>query len=382
MPVAGGLSVSMTAAPAGEGAEPQRLAFEFRGHGSEFFRIWIVNISLTILTLGIYSAWARVRTKRYFYGNTYLGGHPFDYHASPLRILVGRIIAVLILLLYNLTAAINPGFAILWLLAFVLALPWLINSSLRFNARYTSYRNVRFNFHGTYGLAFLAHIGWPIIGGITLGTLIPLARRARDYYNINNHTYGGAPFHTEYKGWRIYIAYLIGVALVIALYVGVMMLVFGMYDATHPAPVPVADTGPNHLKLPDTTPPQLPWWYYAIGYLVLAGVTVIWLSIRHIVDTMVFNLGIGNATLDGKHNLQSKLFPPTVAWIKITNILLTLVTLGLFYPFARVRFARYEARRLGLAAASDLSEFTSETIGNTNAVGEEIGSVFDVDIGL
>ena len=39
---------------------------EFSGRGGEYFRIWIVNLVLTILTFGIYSAWAKVRTKRYF----------------------------------------------------------------------------------------------------------------------------------------------------------------------------------------------------------------------------------------------------------------------------------------------------------------------------
>lgn len=43
--------------------------FRFTGNGREYFRIWIVNTLLTILTLGIYSAWAKVRKKRYIYGN-------------------------------------------------------------------------------------------------------------------------------------------------------------------------------------------------------------------------------------------------------------------------------------------------------------------------
>ncbi len=42
------------------------LRFEFTGDGREYFRIWIVNVSLTVITLGIYSAWAKVRRMRYF----------------------------------------------------------------------------------------------------------------------------------------------------------------------------------------------------------------------------------------------------------------------------------------------------------------------------
>ena len=70
------------------------LPFEFRGNGGEYFRIWIVNLLLTIVTLGIYSAWAKVRRLRYFYGNTFLDGQSFDYHGQPLAILKGRLIVV------------------------------------------------------------------------------------------------------------------------------------------------------------------------------------------------------------------------------------------------------------------------------------------------
>ena len=48
----------------------RELPLEFRATGAEYFRIWIVNLLLTIITLGIYSAWAKVRRLRYFYGST------------------------------------------------------------------------------------------------------------------------------------------------------------------------------------------------------------------------------------------------------------------------------------------------------------------------
>ena len=61
--------------------------FDFRGDGFEYFKIWIVNILLTIVTLGIYSAWATVRNHRYFYSNLYLDGNNFSYLAEPMQIL-------------------------------------------------------------------------------------------------------------------------------------------------------------------------------------------------------------------------------------------------------------------------------------------------------
>jgi uncharacterized membrane protein YjgN (DUF898 family) len=52
--------------------------FEFGGDAREYFRIWIVNLALSVVTLGIFSAWAKVRSERYFYGNTRLDGDPFE----------------------------------------------------------------------------------------------------------------------------------------------------------------------------------------------------------------------------------------------------------------------------------------------------------------
>jgi hypothetical protein len=88
--------------------ELRRAQFEFHGRAGEYFGIWIVNVLLTILTLGIYSAWAKVRRQRYFYGNTELAGSNFDYHARPVQILVGRIIVLVLLVAYNLAAGFIP----------------------------------------------------------------------------------------------------------------------------------------------------------------------------------------------------------------------------------------------------------------------------------
>jgi len=73
------------------------LAFAFSGSGAEYFRIWIVNLLLTVVTLGIYSAWAKTRRLQYFYRNTRLADASFDFRGDPKAILRGRILAVLLL---------------------------------------------------------------------------------------------------------------------------------------------------------------------------------------------------------------------------------------------------------------------------------------------
>ncbi len=69
-----------------ETARPEQpLSFEFTGNAREYFRIWIVNTCLTLFTLGIFSAWAKVRKKRYLYSHTQLDGTPFQYLGARCR---------------------------------------------------------------------------------------------------------------------------------------------------------------------------------------------------------------------------------------------------------------------------------------------------------
>src|SRR5690606_4063849 len=80
----------------------------FTGSGGAYFKIWIVNVSLTILTLGIFSAWAKVRRLQYFHRHPHLAGASFDFHGEPIAILKGRIVGGALFLLYTLGGAINP----------------------------------------------------------------------------------------------------------------------------------------------------------------------------------------------------------------------------------------------------------------------------------
>ncbi|MFZ2198765.1 MAG: DUF898 family protein, partial [Thermodesulfovibrionales bacterium] len=126
-----------------EGATPgiaKQYRLEFTGTGAEYFRIWIVNVFLTILTLGIYGAWAKVRTRSYFYRNTFLGGHPFDYTADPVALLKGYGIVAAGLLLYYLVKYFNPLYSLAVLGLLSLVIPLLVYKSLRFFTRSSTYR--------------------------------------------------------------------------------------------------------------------------------------------------------------------------------------------------------------------------------------------------
>lgn len=347
---------------AGAPAE-HRYDFEFRGTGGEYFRIWIVNLALTIVTLGVFSAWAKVRTQRYLYGSIFVDGHSFDYHAPPLRILFGRAIALFLFLGYEGCALINPIYGLPWLIVAGFAMPWLVNSSLRFGARYTSYRNLRFNFTGRYFEALIAYVIWPLAAASTLFALAPMARRARDYFWVNHHTYGGRTFHTEFKASRLYLIYglstLIFTVLLVLLFVG---MGFGV----------------AHLPKQVASDKM---FAALLGYGIIAAVYIAVLMLAPAIETLVVNLVLNRTMLDGTHRLKSRMGALSVAWITVSNAILTLLTLGLFYPWARVRLMRYRMKKLSLLMQGTIDDYTGETL-SQSAVGEEIGSIFAFDFGL
>ena len=130
-----------------------RLKFVFRGSTDDYFKIYYTNVMLVSITLGIYSAWAKVRNKRYFYGNTTLNGHNFDFDASPISILISRVLVIVIVV-----GAIfaEEFYQLFWFsvglfsLMLILLFPFAIVRGRAFNARHTLHRSVRFRYLNNY----------------------------------------------------------------------------------------------------------------------------------------------------------------------------------------------------------------------------------------
>ena len=181
--------------------------------GEEYFGIWIVNLILSIITFGIYSAWAKVKRETYFKNNTKIADIGFGYHATGKQILKGRLIAIAVLLGINIASSIQPFFGMAMLPIFLFLAPWVLNSSMRFAARMISYRNIRFNWHGTYWKTFWFLVIAPIFGLLTLGLLTPLISKSYYSYFARSHAYGISRFSCQPKAREYYLAFLVGVIL-------------------------------------------------------------------------------------------------------------------------------------------------------------------------
>ena len=114
-----------------------------------------------------------------------------------------------------------------------------------------------------------------------------------------------------------------------------------------------------------------------IYFLVLLLYFGVFIFIRTAVANLVWN----NITLDGGHRFESSLKLGRMAWIIFSNMVVILLSLGLMIPWARVRMVRYRMNTLVLIPGGDLDTFIREKTEEESALGEEMGDVFDMDIG-
>ena len=333
----------MTETSAFKDEQTRIIPLEFRGDGFEFFKIWIVNILLTILTLGIYSAWAKVRTNRYFYSNLYLDDRSFRYLASPIAILVGRIIAIVFLVIYIVSVELLPGPGLAVALILTLVMPYLIVRSIAFNHRMSAYRNIQFRFHGTYGEAVMALLVWPLLGMLTLGILYPLALLRVNQFIVNNSAYGTSrlTFNATYRQYAILVFSFIG-ANGLGLLVGWSV------------PLAVVEQ--------------------AILSVVIFGLIFVWFTAN------ATNLYYNSTSL-GDNHFDADLETVGLLKVYIVNVVLIIVTLGLYLPAAKVRLARYKAGHIRFVAVASIDDFVAAEQEQVSALAEEMGEAFDFDIG-
>jgi len=162
-------SGSQTAHAAAQPDSRTILPVQFAGSGGEYFRIWVVNLLLMLLTLGLYYPWARVRRLKYFYNHTLVDRHALDFHGDPRRMLRGMLIFAVFMAVYSFAwqAAAVAGLVAAVLVSGLWPLIW--RAANRFRLTHTSWRGLRFGFDGDIRSAIIA-VGIP-----TALLLVPMA---------------------------------------------------------------------------------------------------------------------------------------------------------------------------------------------------------------
>lgn len=338
----------------------------FTGSGAEYFRIWIVNLALSILTLGIYSAWAKARRLRWFHGHTQLAGSSFAYHGDPVAILKGRLIAAALLAIYVVAGHIDPMYALAVLGVLALAGPWLIVRARMFTLRMSSWRGVRFDFDADYAGSYREIGGALLLAVLSLGLAFPWFVYRRWRFVISRSRFGAQPFSLGADSgpfFRVgYLTLLVGMlATYGAFFVLGIVLAGVMFASGGGQPGPA---------------------FQFVFILVFAVVLLpLQLGIGAYYQAGILNSVYGTTTL-GPHRLHCRLRAGALFKLYFTNTLGILLTLGLYTPFAQLRMARMMAGALAVEFDGDPAGLAASDRQQSGALGEEISDAFDVDVGL
>jgi uncharacterized membrane protein YjgN (DUF898 family) len=359
------------AAPVGAPAvllEPpphREIRFRFTGDAKEYFRIWIVNVALTILSVGVYSAWAKVRTKQYFYRNTWIEDASFEYLADPVSILKGRIVIALALGLLFGAQYYSLALYIALVVVMLLLTPFFLVKSLAFNARNSAYRNVRFTFLGNTGEAFGIYLQVVLMYLVTCGLAYPYAQWRMTHFVVQRHLFGDERFQWSTKPGEYFRVFLVGLLLVLPVYA--LLIAFVVAS--------VAGRGGGAAE------PVL----LGAAEPVLLGATVVFYAALLIpaayVRAKIANV-LYNGISVGPHRLASNQRPLDLLKLYVTNALGVVLSLGLLFPWAKIRLARYRAAHLALIASGPLHAGNFDLARAPGALGDAAVDLGDYDFDL
>ncbi|ELY5145344.1 TPA: DUF898 domain-containing protein [Vibrio vulnificus] len=381
-------------------------SIQFKGQGGEFFGIWIVNILLSVITLGIYSAWAKVRTKRYFYGNTFIAGDNFEYHAQPMQLLKGRLVALALVVIWVVANSFFPLASLVLLALFYVALPWLLWSNARFDSAMTSYRNVHFAFNGSLKEAYMSILGRGLASLLIIAIYIAIVVASANasamvatllgfgtlvlmfvlyaWVVAGIHQYFASGY--QYGDWKFIAKIETGFFLKTyckAMLIGFLTAVaFMIVMGTFVLGTDIMNIFAGEVDLLEG---KGDFAYVVLTYLVTITMS---LGITAYTTTRIRNYVFSrlSATAEAQSETEFRFASTFGVWdymsLIVTNFLLQVITLGLARPWVMVRTSRYVASHTGVIGDMDTLKATDQDSAVKNAISDEVAQAFDLGLSI
>jgi uncharacterized membrane protein YjgN (DUF898 family) len=374
--------------------EPRVLEIRFTGSGSEYFRIWAVNLLFILLSCGLYLPFAKIRRIRYLYANTLIDGEALAFHGDARKMFRGFVLLAVLMLAYTLAGEFAPAAALPAFVLLCAVWPALWRASMQFRLGNTSWRGLRMGFEGSLGAAYLAHLPvympmalmvawspdgqgpsqdsglntqlWFVLAMAATGLAVPWSTALLKRYQHRAYRIAG-----ERSDIVLYTRslYFIGFKTVM---VALMMLVVCIGGAVVAGSLlELAHTGKIFGKGKGI--------YYGIawvGMLYLLGGSVV----LPYYASRVQNLVWGN-TRSTSLRFRSEL--SGLMGLTLKNWLLIVATLGLYRPFAVIATTRLRLQAISIETVTEPDTWVAPGASlASDASGEVAGDLFGMDVGL
>ncbi len=307
---------------------------KFYGEGGKLFALMVVNVLLSIITLGIYYPWAKVKLHKYYYAHTELEGSRFVFHGKGLEYFLGFLKALLFVLIFvgpylagmilqNKTLLLG-GLA-LYLIGFAIFIPLAIHGSLKYRTSRSSYRGIHFGYRGDKKELFKICIKGFLITLISFGLYSIWFVTDLRTYIVSKIRFGDVNFSFTGKGTDYFILHLKGYLLTI--------FTFGIYG----------------------------FWY---------AKDIMNFKVNHTYAHQEQNSSQFSSSLQGFALLK----------FELVNIFLLVFSLGIALPWVMVRSFHFYFNHVSLNGAVDLDKVKQTEGEYKDATGEDMLDMLDIDL--
>lgn len=301
----------------------------FHGTGGALFSVRTINMFLTLMTLGLYHFWGKVRERNYLWGQTEFNGDRFAYHGTGRELFTGflRSVVVFSLLyaLFQVVPFVPGGFTArigILLLAYGLLLafiPLAMVGARRYRLSRTSWRGIRFSFRGSASEFIKLFVGGTLLSVVTLGLYYPVFMVKKYEFMVVHSYFGSKKWDFNGRGRDLWGSFLAAIFLSI--------LTLGLY------------------------------WFWFLA-----------MKQRYLWEHTTF----------GPTRFRASMTGGGLLFLNLGNVLLLLITLGLAWPWVVIRNIRYNLSHLILEGPLDFESIRQESQG-ASATGEGLGRLLNLD---
>lgn len=310
----------------------------YHGDGKSLFKIYIVNVLLTLVTLGIYYPWAKAKLLAYHYAETELENSRFAFLGTGEEIFKGFVKAILIFAVWYGVAfylslqlqtgqniQLFAGMIFVWELVLLLIIPLAIVGSLKYRLSRTTWRGIHMRYTGNVKSMYKVFFKGILFSILTLGIYGPWFLVSIRKEIMRNVKLGNLNFSFEGRGSK---------------YLGL-----------------------------------------SLGGYLLCIITLGIYAFQWAANLHNFNIDYSRLyTAEERAKLKGKATGLGIFKLQFINLLIVVFTLGLGVPFALVRSLKYYASTVELDGNITFDNIIQEEINDSDATGDSLLDAFELDI--
>lgn len=373
--------------PLSEPAEP--VAITWHGSPWSLTRLGLLNMALSVVTLGIYSFWGRTEARRRIWSMVRMNGEPFAYTGTGKELFLGYIIVFFIItvptilsfsvipyiaiwLLGPVTGPIAGGFLVVGYMVFLyLLVGTAVYRAMRYRLTRTQWRGIRgavVGSHWTYGW----HYFWTMCANyFAMGWMTPWRSNLLHRQLTNDMRFGETAFKYKGKAGSLYPPFVLAwVGGIIALAVVAGGTVFVMWSRIQAG---IANAGSGDPSMEPLSHGELASIYGIYG---VALFVVLVFGANYFARTL--NYFTNFTTFAGSAGFTLKASALSLLWQTVSNFLLMIFSLGILSPVAQARWIRYMVDRLEITGGVDFAAI-NQSQAALGTRGEGMATAFDVD---